>query len=574
MAERQGAACDPVAAGPRREREPGRCSLLFGAKDCEALEARLMRGRGTVGAAPAPSGGDASHWRAAASRADAPCRRPAADRRQFALRPHRRRREARPGFWRRFRLWASQATSRPRLPRRARLRSRKRVGAGYSESRRRIRVRTPSPNSRFLWTLDEEGRFGGSHPVLVAAVGANAPRPRRVGRGFLPPRRIGSRRRTHRACLASGKPSPASPSNGPLAGLDRRRLIALSAAPMFGRHREFLGYRGFGVLGEEIEAVAVPEGRPATVVADERAERRGRPGEDAAGDERHSSLRRESAGASQVRLEAVEAELRAHRGVRTRGLRPREPEAEVSAGKRRGAGRTGARASGRDAPDAPPPEASLEAEEPSPLRRSPEASESDAPASGDRASRISPSAPRRASLSRRRPSAPPRFTSCATGAAVSSKIVPIRPGALDALARESAQSFPAESVELSRSERDAFREIARALVGRAPASREDRSDERAGADNRRGTRDRHAAPISRRIGKAMPRRPAAPTTTRFGATPARFWIVCRSASWSPATGTRSTPTGRCSISSAIAISQSSRRRTGSRRCSAAAIRKR
>ena len=39
-------------------------------------------------------------------------------------------------------------------------------------------------------------------------------------------------------------------------------------------------------------------------------------------------------------------------------------------------------------------------------------------------------------------------------------------------------------MELSRSERDAFREIARALVGRAPASREDRSDDRAGADNR------------------------------------------------------------------------------------------
>ena len=34
---------------------------------------------------------------------------------------------------------------------------------------------TPSPNTRFLWTLDEEGRFGMVHPVLVAAVGANAP---------------------------------------------------------------------------------------------------------------------------------------------------------------------------------------------------------------------------------------------------------------------------------------------------------------------------------------------------------------------------------------------------------------
>ena len=66
-----------------------------------------------------------------------------------------------------------------------------------------------------------------------------------------------------------------------------------------------------------------------------------------------------------------------------------------------------------------------------------------------------------------------------------SNIVPIRPGALDALAREAPQSLPAESVELSRSERDAFREIARALVGRAPAARDDRLDERGGADVQR-----------------------------------------------------------------------------------------
>ncbi|MGH6799132.1 MAG: PAS domain S-box protein, partial [Roseiarcus sp.] len=69
-------------------------------------------------------------------------------------------------------------------------------------------------------------------------------------------------------------------------------------------------------------------------------------------------------------------------------------------------------------------------------------------------------------------------------AALSSNIVPIRPGALEALARES-QGFPAESVELSRSERDAFREIARALVGRPPASRDDPTDERAGAETLR-----------------------------------------------------------------------------------------
>ena len=46
----------------------------------------------------------------------------------------------------------------------------------------------------------------------------------------------------------------------PLVGGDRRRLIALSAAPLFGRHREFLGYRGFGVLGEEVDAPRPQEG--------------------------------------------------------------------------------------------------------------------------------------------------------------------------------------------------------------------------------------------------------------------------------------------------------------------------
>ena len=70
-----------------------------------------------------------------------------------------------------------------------------------------------------------------------------------------------------------------------------------------------------------------------------------------------------------------------------------------------------------------------------------------------------------------------------------SNIVPIRPGALDSLAREMAPGLPAESVELSRSERDAFREIARALVGRAPASRDEPLDERAATDNRRELRN-------------------------------------------------------------------------------------
>ena len=98
----------------------------------------------------------------------------------------------------------------------------------------------PSPNTRFLWTLDEEGRFGAPHPVLVAAVGANAPEHgesietlfRRVGldRGDELTRVLGERETFSRVAV-----------EWPVAGSDRHRLIALSAAPMFGRQREFLG---------------------------------------------------------------------------------------------------------------------------------------------------------------------------------------------------------------------------------------------------------------------------------------------------------------------------------------------
>src|SRR5262249_25663228 len=78
-----------------------------------------------------------------------------------------------------------------------------------------------------------------------------------------------------------------------------------------------------------------------------------------------------------------------------------------------------------------------------------------------------------------------------------SNIVPIRPGALDPLAREPAQSLPAESVELSRSERDAFKEIARALVGRAPASRDEHGDEREDSSREPATDARADEPTDR-----------------------------------------------------------------------------
>ena len=122
------------------------------------------------------------------------------------------------------------------------------------------------PNARFLWTLDEEGRFGTAHPVLVAAVGANAPDCGESIEAFF--RRVGLDRGDELIRVVGERETFSQVAvEWPLTGLDRRRLIALSAAPMFGRQREFLGYRGFGVLGEEIEAVAASEGNVSAELA-------------------------------------------------------------------------------------------------------------------------------------------------------------------------------------------------------------------------------------------------------------------------------------------------------------------
>jgi PAS domain S-box-containing protein len=333
-------------------------------------------------------------------------------------------------------------------------------------------VSTPSPNARFLWTLDEEGRFGMAHPVLVAAVGANAPDRGESVEAFF--RRVGLDRGDELARVVGERETFSHVSlEWPLPRLDRRRLIALSAAPMFGRHREFLGYRGFGVLGEEIDAVAVPEGNMSAELAGDdqsllpEAFEPSWPTSESEAEPQGAPLEmdgRESVPAVTKAFESseVEAVVQAPENA-ARSVEPNLPLAAA------------------DAPNTSPPEAEGPKSAP-PLA---EASDSDAPV----AETAPPDLTERSAASDPQPSLPERTAAIYVlrhpAPAVSSNIVPIRPGALDSLAREPAQTFPAESVELSRSERDAFREIARALVGRAPASREDRSDERVAADNRR-----------------------------------------------------------------------------------------
>ena len=361
-----------------------------------------------------------------------------------------------------------------------------------------------SPNSRFLWTLDEEGRFGATHPALVAAVGANAPRRGESVEALLRRTGLDGAAALARA-LGERQTFSGLTVEWPLSGVNRRRMVALSAAPIFGRDREFLGYRGFGVLGEEIEAevqpresaaapiepdlelapTEAPEAEPppeASLEADgaksapalSDASEPGRaPSRDDV--EAEAQARETAAAPSEANLEFSPADAPAP--ARTEAFEPERPlpghDLEAEAQARETAAEPiepSLELPPTEAPEAAQPEAPLDADG----AKSPPAAEAAQPdqAEAPGPSEAQPPPERTAEIYvlRHLASAPP------------SNIVPIRPGALDALARDPAQSFPAETVELSRGERDAFREIARALVGRAPASRDDHVDERAGAD--------------------------------------------------------------------------------------------
>ncbi|HEY1780360.1 MAG TPA: ATP-binding protein [Roseiarcus sp.] len=334
-----------------------------------------------------------------------------------------------------------------------------------------------TPNSRFLWTLDGEGRFGVSHPALVAAVGANAPRRGESVEAFVRRAELGGGEALARA-LGERRTFSGLSVEWPLPEPGRRRRVALSAAPLFGRHRELLGYRGFGVLGREFEAAAAPEAdfSPAPPEGDRPAETEGfEPGRAPLADAFEMQPEPLAAGLIESDLE------RAPMGVSEARTPPEiSPDADGEP--------SVAPLSQAFEPEAAPrpDEVAAESEgaaepiepdlEPAPMDLSEAGGtpQSFLDADRDRASvtsEVQPPPERTAEIYVLRHPAP----------MPSSNIVPIRPGALDSLAREMALSFPAESVELSRSERDAFREIARALVGRAPASREDRPDERAGA---------------------------------------------------------------------------------------------
>jgi PAS domain S-box-containing protein len=382
----------------------------------------------------------------------------------------------------------------------------------------------PLANSRFLWTLDKEGRFGVVHPVLVGAVGANAARRGESVEALF--RRAGLDGDEFIRVLGEQQSFSGVTVEWPLPGVARRRLIALSAAPMFGRHREFLGYRGFGVLGEEIEAAAALEfGVSAELQEDDRpalseAFEPERPSRDdlaampeAAAAPIEANLEFPPADAPEIEpplegngsesvplAEAGAADTPVAETGESGALAAEDVEAAVYA---REAAAAPIEAHFEFAPtDAPKVEPPLEGDGSESAPQLAETDEAGAP----------PAEGARPDLAER-PAAPERTAEIYVlrhlSPAAPSNIVPIRPGALEALARESLQTFPAESVELSRSERDAFREIARALVGRAQASRDGPSDERAGADVLREVAiDARAEPATDREGGLGPARGA------------------------------------------------------------------
>jgi PAS domain S-box-containing protein len=296
-------------------------------------------------------------------------------------------------------------------------------------------IEPPPPNSRFVWALDEEGRFGAAHPMLAAAIGANAPHRGESIEALL--RRADLEGGDDLVRALAGRQTFSGIAVGwPLPGSDRCRLVTLSAAPLFGRDREFLGYRGFGVLGEETGVLALNQADLALT-----------PAEDA-----HAlkALAGEATSASAADRSQVEAQAS--------DTAPEPLEMEF------------APPPANAAEDAPPPEASLEADGSESAPALPEAGDADVPSAG--VSELD-FAERTAEIHVLRQPALP----------ASSNIVPIRPGALGGLSlRDPWRGSSAESVELTRSEREAFREIARALVGRTPSSR----DESPGGRTERG----------------------------------------------------------------------------------------
>jgi PAS domain S-box-containing protein len=373
---------------------------LFGAKDRSDLQARLLAGEG-------PTARRLRHLTASLPIGEAPRlerMRFFPDRRAASLNL-RYARVGAPDGAAYLVLWAPGAgaardQNRPALGEGADAGSAEAIGADALDPSIK-----PSTRSRFLWSIDKEGRFGVPDPVLIEALGANAPVPGetldalRLRTGF-----------AHGDDLLRAFDRQETfadvPVVWPSANENIRLRMRLSAAPVFERGRDFGGFRGFGRLDE------------ATSNSDEPA------GVDAEGFVAIANREMNAGGAA---LDNEAAESRNAQAAEETA----EEEAIVPAADAQ--------------PESGPADNLADGSELAPAL--PESSDEPANAPPERTAEI--------------------YVLRQTHAATS-KIVPIRPGAVEAPAPDPGQGSGGDSVELSKSERDAFREIARALIGRTP----------------------------------------------------------------------------------------------------------
>jgi PAS domain S-box-containing protein len=262
----------------------------------------------------------------------------------------------------------------------------------------------PHWRRRFLWSLDRDGRFGDADPALAAALGAAAPQAAETI--DIARRRIVIENAD--AFAAAVQTRETFSGLMLLWGADDEAHalpITFSGAPLFDSAREFVGFKGFGTIGEAIAAA-----RPGTPLGREPAENALAPDP--------------AAPATAVDTDTVALAI--------------DPNREEI---RNGASKAPKEFDGAEAASSAPPPETLGPPEPfAPQERTAEIYVL-------RQGHAAPLAP--------------------------SKIVPIRPGAFDAPRPPDANDSGDGSVELSKAEREAFREIARALVGHAPASRKE-----------------------------------------------------------------------------------------------------
>jgi PAS domain S-box-containing protein len=307
--------------------------------------------------------------------------------------------------------------------------------------------------ARFLWSAREPLCFDAPAKTLVDAVGDAAPRAAEPLEDWKARTGLDAGGEFARALASRATFGPLRVAWPRLAGerpADEALILLLSGAPIFDRQRRFLGYRGFGVVTGETASV----------------ESRRRVAETGASSPAASTPARPEAGA-----EPPNGDEERRMDV---GTRPFEANA--------------------------PAPSLVEAAPIAPQAADMATSATTTPPTEDSESAARSAPNRRAEI------APLRAPGQAYAAGPN--VVPIRPGALRALLsmEESARGAgDGESVELTRHERDAFREIARALGAKVGDHRESPAEPRSdGSEEAATTKERGRDRIDLEAGNPAP----------------------------------------------------------------------